>query len=339
MRNRTLLIAALSATILVLVSVLGVSAQKPKPIVLKWATPLPKTHPMVLPNIAWQDKITKETNGRLQFKYYHSGTLIGPRETYSELESGVADGSALFAAYSPHGFEIHKAIAPWMYGIPDDHKRTEIYRKITSKFPEIDAEWTGVKILRLSTGSAYQLISVKPVHTIDDLKGLSIKVMGQYVDFIKKCGGEGIPLPMSETFISLQKGVIDGLLAPVETLKTFKFAEVAKYVTILNLTSTTYPGEGMNWDSWNSLPPDIQKTISDSEEWWLSEYIRVQKSKDDDGIEFAKKMGVEFIELSPKELNRFYDVIKEVCLESAKKLDADGYPGTEMFEEMRRLAE
>ena len=306
-------------------------------ITLKFATPYGPKHPQVIPDIKWAEQMEKATGGRLKIQPYFGGTLMGPTETYDELQKGVADIATLTAAYSKSGFDIHKGTFPFMYGVPELETRLKIFRKIANMFPEIYEEFEAVKILRLSSGSSYQMISRKPIRKLEDMKGLSIKATGLYVQFVTSAGAEGVPLPMSETFIALQKGTIDALLAPLETLKTFRFAEVASFVTILNISSTPYPGLGMNLNAWNNLPADIQKIISESREKWELDYGLFQEEKDLEGIKFARTKNVEFIEPSSEALDAFYEILKRVCLDSGKKLDGKGFHGTAIFEEMRRL--
>ncbi len=337
MRKQGMVISLLFAVILAVTCQSLVFAEESKTITLKFATPYSPKHPQVVPDVAWFEQMEKDTNGRLQIKPYFGGTLMGPRESYDELQKGVADIATLTAAYSKSGFDIHKGTFPFMYGVADLEMRLKIFRQIADKFPEIYDEFKAIKILRLSSGSAYQLLSRKPIRTIEDMKGLSIKATGLYVHFVTAAGAEGVPLPMSETFIALQKGTIDALLAPIETLKTFRFAEVAPFVTIMNISSTPYPGLGMNMDSWNNLPTDIQKIISDSREKWEMDYGLFQIEKDQEGIEFANTKGVQFIEPSPEAINGFYEILKTVCLDSGKKLDSNGFHGTAIFNEMRRL--
>ena len=56
-------------------------------------------------------------------------------------------------------------------------------------------------------------------------------------------------------------------------------------------------------------------------------------------MEFAKETGVEIMQLPPEEQEKFYEAWAAVTLELAATLDAKGYRGTEILEEVLRLAE
>ena len=92
-------------------------------------------------------------------------------------------------------------------------------------------------------------------------------------------------------------------------------------------------------DSFNALPPDIQKIIDDSRPWVRELYIQNTFEIDQSGMEFAEKQpgGHEFIELSPEDLAAFYKVTEEEALVVAGELDAKGLPGTKIFERVQQL--
>ncbi len=76
------------------------------------------------------------------------------------------------------------------------------------------------------------------------------------------CAGGGTPAPthIMETYAAISKGVIDGVFTPYETLRTFKFAEVAKYVTNTAFFGPSYPFYVvMNKKSYQKLPPDLKE--------------------------------------------------------------------------------
>ena len=98
-------------------------------------------------------------------------------------------------------------------------------------------------------------------------------------------------------------------------------------------------GIAMNWDSFNALPPDIQKIIDDSIPWVRELYIQNMYEIDGSGEEFAKKLGHEFIELSDEDLAAFYKIMAEEARVTAEELDAKGLPGTKIFERVRQLIE
>jgi TRAP-type C4-dicarboxylate transport system substrate-binding protein len=312
----------------------AISAEKI--IELKLGSTQSVTHTFSKADVAWMEKMHKDTNGRVKITPYWGSTLLSRRENTQELIKGVAD----LGYISPRtGYPLMLGSLGFPYGVGDWKIVWRIYEELRKEFPEIDAEWAKLKIMAWSVSSNYQLMSTKPVRSAADFKGMIIKATGAYAEVAKTLGGSGIFTPMGETYSALQKGTIDGCFAPYSTIKAFKFNEVAKYVTVLNLTSSVRPTRAMNLDSWNRLPKDIQEIFEKSIEFWSLEDNKWRDADDVTGIEIAKKSGVEFIELPPDELAKVYKAAEIAMLKEAAKLDEKGLPGTKIFNEVRRLVE
>ncbi len=76
------------------------------------------------------------------------------------------------------------------------------------------------------------LTSNKPIKTIDDVKGLKMRVpnVPVFVQFWRAVGAQPTPMAFSEVFTSLQTGVIDAQENPLALIKSASFFEVQKYV-------------------------------------------------------------------------------------------------------------
>jgi TRAP-type C4-dicarboxylate transport system substrate-binding protein len=106
-----------------------------------------------------------------------------------------------------------------------------------------------------------QLISRKSAPHVADIKGLKIRVPGTEAPQVEALGGIPVTITGQEAYTALEKGVIDATFHAWEGAISYKFYEVAKYLT----RTEYYPGgifiAAMNLDKWNSLPDDIKKVF------------------------------------------------------------------------------
>jgi TRAP-type C4-dicarboxylate transport system substrate-binding protein len=74
----------------------------------------------------------------------------------------------------------------------------------------------------------------KPIKTLDDLKGLNIRVMESslMLDMIEALGANGIMLSYGQVYSSLQTGAIDGAENNFASFVTASHLEVAKYYSV-----------------------------------------------------------------------------------------------------------
>ena len=120
-----------------------------------------------------------------------------------------------------------------------------------------------MQVLTLWTSHPYILITTKKqVKTLEDVKGLKIRVGGgPPTEQMRALGAIPTLIPMPETYLALNRGVIDGMGAPWEAINAFRLYEIVKYYTIVPV-SAVYFSAVVNRDKWESLPKDIQAAMT-----------------------------------------------------------------------------
>jgi TRAP-type transport system periplasmic protein len=313
--------------------------EEPEIITLTYGSLYGSEHTFSKADTEWMDKIEADTDGRVEFEVYWGATLISREESCQELAAGVADLAYIGPGYSAFGYDIDKGILAFSYGVPGYDARRFIFQTIWDEFPEYQVEFADMKIMCTAVSSTYQLLTNTPVRTLGDLSGLRIKATGSFINMINALGGEGISLPMGDTYTALQKNDIQGALVPYSTIQEFSFHEVAKYMTVLDLTSACRPARAMNLDAYNSLPADIRQIFDDSIGYWEQRDDYYREGDDITGKQLGEQKGMEFIELSAEDLAAVYDQLEPIMREVAAGLDAKGLPGTEIFERIRELVD
>src|SRR5947199_3866479 len=74
----------------------------------------------------------------------------------------------------------------------------------------------------------------KPIRSIEDLKGMKVRVMGNpmFVDMMNSLGGNGVSMGYDQVFSALQTGVIDGAENNPPSYVFDNHFTVAKYYTL-----------------------------------------------------------------------------------------------------------
>ncbi|MFC1532612.1 TRAP transporter substrate-binding protein [Thermodesulfobacteriota bacterium] len=321
----------------IFVSISGISAwAAEKPIIIRYANSFHPKHTYSMADKDYFAMIEKQTNGRVKFQPFWGATLISRREGYTDISKGVCDIGQFSGSYSKSGHHIARRVLGFYHGIQSYDVRTDIFLRLLKKYPQYADEYKKIKPVGITSGMDYTLMSKKPIRTLDDMKGLQFKATATYIQVLTDLGAVGQSVPMGEVYMALQKGIIDGCMAPYETLKSFRFAEVVKGVTESPILTGAWISRGMNWDFWNKLPPDVQKVFDDNILPWAKLNKEYAAKADQLGIDLAKKQGVVFPKFSKSDLERFNAAIEKVCRVLAKDLDAKGYPGTAIYNDIRK---
>jgi tripartite ATP-independent transporter DctP family solute receptor len=75
--------------------------------------------------------------------------------------------------------------------------------------------------------------SKRPIQTMDDLKGVKLRVMQNpmFLELFNDMGANAIPMAFSELFTALETGAVDGQENPYSTIQSSKFYEVQQYLS------------------------------------------------------------------------------------------------------------
>lgn len=153
----------------------------------------------------------------------------------------------------------------------------------------------------------------RPINTVEDLKGIKLRVMQNpvFLDVFNGVGANAVPLAFSELFSALETKAVDGQENPVTTIESSKFYEVQKY---LSLTKHVYsPWIMMASKSfWDKLDADekdaIMKAAISSREFERKD-SRESTAK---SMVFLKDKGMQINEISPAETDRMRAAVKPV---------------------------
>ena len=190
------------------------------------------------------------------------------------------------------------------------------------------------------TSGPHKIVTIHPVRTLEDLKGLELRAAPTSVDVLKALGAAPVGLPMSELPEALQKGVVKGYHSSLETLLDFKYAEICKYAVDNWSRSFCIFTVVMNKDSWNRLPEDVKKVMDDlalEQSVWTGEYMDKHTIESVDWA--VKEQGFQLINLSPEEKARWEERMKAVVDKYLAETAAKGLPGKEVLDRWYELVE
>lgn len=299
-------------------------------------------------------RIEAATGGKLKMTMYPAESLFKGPETLEAVKGGMADISWVIGGYFPGRFPLTQVTAlPFLtlpsgkidgrslYGGPvNSHIAQELYETL----PEIRAEWKDFQVLFLYASDPYFLATTKkPVRNMQDLKGLKLRELGGPAsDMWKNLGASPLLKPVTEVYENADKGVIDGAGVAWAMIVSYKLNEVFQYWTDAATTGSFF-GIIVNKESWNKLPPDIQKEIMSAGGMAGAEFAgeaQFGSSVKDETLAAVEKSGKRFerVPLDPGEYERWIETAgKPVWKQWAADLEAKGQPGQKVLDEMLRL--
>lgn len=289
----------------------------------------------------WGDRVAKATEGRVKLSIPVK-SLTPAARAWSSLETGIAG-----VAISHDGFQRKRLQLMQVAYLPlattSAEKSAVALWRTYEKFFKPANEYKGVKPLGIWQHSgSFAFNSVRPVTKVADFKGLKLRATaGVGVEAMKLLGVKPVATTGAEIFEKVSKGIVDGLLFPVDGIPRFKVAKYVKYATFV-------PGSFYNqsWSFimsqkvWNSLSKADQKAIDAVS----GEMIAIDGGRTfDNNAKKAKAKlragGMQMVEGSPEfvaELQQRFAPLEAEFLKNAAKKGVDGKAALAYFREQSK---
>ncbi|MBW1637011.1 MAG: TRAP transporter substrate-binding protein [Deltaproteobacteria bacterium] len=267
--------------------------------------------------------ITDMSGGRLEVKVYGAGEIVPAFESFDAVSRGTAQmghgasyywkgksEAAQFFAAVPFGLNAQE-MAGWIYKGGGQELWDEVYSAFNLK--AFAAGNTGVQM-----GGWFN----KEINSIDDFKGLKMRMPGLGGEVIKRAGATPVSLPGGEIFPSLQSGAIDATewVGPYNDL-AFGFYKISKYYY---WPGWHEPGTVLecfvNKEAFYGLPKDLQAIVTAAMKEAYVDMLAEFTTKNNAAlVELVKKHNVTLKRFPDEVLRKMGELSKSVVEEVANK--------------------
>ena len=267
--------------------------------------------------------ITEMTDGRVKVKVYGAGELVPAFEVFDAVSRGTADighgaayywkgkiEEAQFFSTVPFGMNWQEMTAWLYYG-----GGMELWEQTYKPFDVIPAAAGNTTVQMAGWFN-------KQINSVEDLKGLKMRIPGLGGEVLKRAGGTPVNLPGGELFTSLKTGAIDATewVGPYNDL-AFGLYKAAKYYY--------YPGWHepgttleaiINKNAFDKLDKDLKSIVKNACKVVNQDMAMEFSAKNHAALDtLINKHKVDLRKLPDDVLTKLKDLSEEVVLELANK--------------------
>lgn len=298
-----------------------------------WAPPTHFVNSKIWPE--WGANVAKATEGRVKTKVEYK--LASPPKQFGVVRDGIADAAWIFHGYNTRYVATQAVEMP---GLGTSGEAAAVaYWQVHEKYLSKANEHRGVELIGLHSHGPAVIHTKKPISSLNDLKGMKIRVPGGVGSLVGRAlGVTAVKLPAPKVYEALSSGVADGIFMPIETQKSFRLKEVVPNVTIM-------PG-GLYYGSFGFImnPRSLSK-LSKKDQAALKSVSGVEFAKlgrhwdeaDVVGRSDAKKSGTKITVASDAIKNDYYTRMKSVEEAWVKKV-SKWFDGKAALAELRQKA-
>jgi TRAP-type C4-dicarboxylate transport system substrate-binding protein len=307
------------------IAVSGYAADQQK---IRLASEYPDKHPTIKNGVMpWIEEVKEKTGGNLKIQFFNPNTLAPAKEANAALMSGAADMIFTPSQMSARGKFPVSSVALLPFMTSGSEKGSVAFWELYKKYPEMQKEYEDMKALWFWTSPPFEVHTTKKdVQSLEDLQGLKLIVWtGDLARVVSALGANPVETTPHDTYLSLQRGMADGVVCPIAPMKAYKISDVTKFHTIVGMLSTQFYA-GVNLDKWNSLPKDMQQVLIDTSG---EKMVHVSGQTLDTGAakdtKWMKSNGHKFTVLSKEERAKWQTKTQPIIDEWITKMEGLGF--------------
>src|SRR5262245_7908105 len=283
-------------------------------LVLKATDVHPLGYPTVEAVLAMGKQLETATGGRISVQMYPSMQLGGEKEMIEQAQVGaLAIARISVGPMGPLVPELNVFNLPFMFR-DDAHMEKVIDGAIGDELLKKLSDHPTAGLIGLcwmNAGTRHVYNSKKPVKSIDDLRGLKIRMMGNpvFVDTMNSLGGHGVAMGFDQLINAMQTGVVDGAENNYPTYATGQHFRYAKYYS---LTGHLMIPEILVFSKkiWGTLGKDDQALIMKLAKQAQQDERKLWYAMEEKSIKQIQEAGVEIIKIDDKK--PFQEAVKPV---------------------------
>ncbi|WP_042142543.1 MULTISPECIES: TRAP transporter substrate-binding protein [unclassified Pseudoalteromonas] len=244
------------------------------------------------------------SNGRLTVKVYGAGELVPGFEVFDTVSAGTAQMGHSAAYY----WKGKLPAAQFFTAIPFGMNAQEMNGWLhhgggMDLWQDLYKPYNLIPAAGGNTGVQMAGWFKKEINTVEDLKGLKMRIPGLGGEVLKKLGGLPVSLTGGELFTSLQTGAIDATewVGPYNDL-AFGLNKAAEFYYY---SGWHEPGANLeflvNQDAFNELPKDLQAIVTAAMRVANTDMLDEYTARNNDALEqLVNKHDVQLRKFSPE---------------------------------------
>lgn len=295
--RRTAMMGMISATALPVLGSGKVFAQETIPLTISSSHPLtiPWVTPLKTIVVERSNKLLEEMGSkhRIDWTEAFGGTLYNFKDTLEAVSTQLTDMGWIGSLFEPAALPLQNIMYSTPFVTQTVAQATNTMNRLNSEQPAMKEEWSrqNVSFFGSCVSDGYSLFTKKPIEKLSDLEGMKILGGTVLAPWVEPLGATLIATGIPQMYSQMQTGVGDGVLLISTGAYPLKLHEVAPHVTRVDTGPLTFGGFGVNSDTYNALPDDVQQVLAELGAGYSTENARLIVEREKQVFDLFEKEG------------------------------------------------
>ncbi len=312
----------------------GFAAEK---VEIRFSGYYPESYPVYKEGIRpWEEMVQKESSGKVVFANYLNGVLNAAKHGFRATKEGICDITTGYPLNQPASFSL-SFLGDLPFAVSKSYSGVLAMETLYPKYFKKEYERMGPYLAFWVCTSPYNLMSRRPIHSLEDLKGLKVRAVGGICsDMLHALGAVPVILQSSESYTSLQSGVVDAVIYPDSSSVSYRIYEIAKYHVKIGFYHASVP-YALSPKFFNGLNPENKTYVYNKLRQAAQMASHSYDIEDLKAEKVFKENGVEMIELPESEMARFRKAVESLWEKFIADNEAKGLPARQLVADFRKL--
>lgn len=276
-------------------------------------------------------RVAAQTKHKIKWVHAYAGAVAKIGGVLEAVQDGIMDVGLVLPLFEPSKLFLHNFGFYIPFSSPDNMLAAKTGLALYEKFPFLKdtlLKKYNQKFLGLGTAPNYGLVTTFAWEKTAELKDHKLGGGGPNLPWIEAVGAIPVQMDFTTAYMSMQTGVFQGVICPVDAALGFKFVEVAPNFTFTDFGAKCLGILTINKSRWDKLPKDVQKIILEVGQEYTFQTAKAGMARVAKASGIVKKKGVRLYQLPKSQKTVWAEKLKGWPAQKAKEANRKGLPGT-----------
>lgn len=270
---------------------------------------------------------------RINWTEAFGGALYGFQDTLEAVSQQLTDMGWIGSLWEPSTLPLQNIDFVTPFSVQRVEQAFNAMNRMNDEQEAYKAEWRAQNVISFGCcgSDGYHLFTKRPIETLDDIAGLKLVGVPTIAPWIEPVGATLVPSGLPQMYGQIQTGVGDGTMIIGTGAYPLKLHEVAPFITKVDTGPLSFGGFGVNLDTYNSLPEDVQQVLAELGREYSAENARLINEREAVFFENFVNEGATVTEMPQEQRMEWAGRLGDLAKVWVEEQESRGVPAREML--------
>ena len=293
---------------------------------------------------AWQEviepyaaRLETLSQGKLTVARYPGEVLHPVADGFRAAATGITDVTSAWPLYQASSFNLFHGLQLPGAMPASDIATVRVMDELYSKYLRDEYERMRVKLAFNASTPSYDILSTKPINSLDDLSGLRIRAGGSTAtQIVERLGAIPVTMSITDAYTAFQQGVVDGIILASADMVAYRMYEVGKHYYQIGVARIAIP-HAISAQFHDGLPAEMQAVFAEAGDQAGYDYARMYMGLTENAIQRMEQEGVTIVRASADDQARINELLSPMWDDFVAQNGGEGSAAASFVADMRTL--